>query len=135
MSTTALTVVVVVALIAGLFAASVAALYRRRLAAAALAAAAMCATAHIVFVMSAWEGAASAYLDAPLTMQSVAWPPISSLPTSAYDAPAWASVVFLTTSIVLAVVQWRRRKAAEKELAKALMNFFGVNEDTKPEED
>lgn len=136
MSTTALTVVIVVALIAGLFAASVAALYRRRLAAAALAAAAMCATAHIVFVMSAWEGVAVAYLDAPLTVQrwEVAWPPISSFSTVAYDATAWVSVLFLTTSIVLAVIQWRRRKAAEKEMAKALMEFFGANRGNEPEE-
>ena len=134
MSTTALTVVVVLALAAGLFTASVAALYRRRLAAAVLAAAAMCATTHIVFVMRAWEEAASAYLDAPPTMPT-AMPPISSLPTAAYDAPAWAAMVLLATGIVLGLIERRRRKVAEKELAKALMHFYGVNEDTKPEED
>ena len=136
MSTTALTVVVSATLIVGLLILTIVALYRHRLAAAALAAAALFAALHIAFVSLAWEGVAVAYLDAPLTVQrwEVAWPPISSLSTVAYDATAWASVVFLTTSIVLAVIQWRRRKAAEKELAKALMNFFGVNEDTKPEE-
>ena len=129
MSTTALTMVVVVALIAGLFAASVMALYRRRLAAASLAAAAACAAAHVVLISLAWEGAASMRWDA-----SAAMPPISSLPTGIYDTPAWAAVAFLAIGVVLSVLQWRRRKAAEKELAKALMNFFGVNEDTKPEE-
>lgn len=124
MSTTALTVVVVVALIAGLFAASVAALYRRRLAAAALAAAAICATAHIVFVSLAWEGAASMQGEE----SAAATPPISSLPTGIYDAPAWAAVAFLATGIVLAVIQRHRRKAAEKEMAELLMHLFGGDE-------
>lgn len=138
MSTTALTVVVSATLIVGLLILTIVALYRRRLAAAALAAAAMCATTHIVFVMSAWEGAASAYLDAHLTMrwgESVAWPPISSLPTAAYDASAWAAVAFLATGIVLAVIQRHRRKAAEKEMAELLMHFFGGNEPEESEED
>ena len=130
MSTTALTVVVVVALVAGLFTASVAALYRRRLAAAALAAAAMCATAHIVFVMSAWEEAASAYLDAPPTMPA-AMPPISSLPTAMYDAPAWAAMVLLATGIVFGAIEWKHRRAAEKEMVAFLKDLFGIN---KPEE-
>ena len=135
MSTTALTVVVSATLIAGLLILAVVALYRRRLAAAALAAAALFAALHIVFVSLAWEGVAVAYLDAPLTVQrwEVAWPPISSLPTAAYDTSAWAAIVFLTTSIVLGVIEWRRRKAAEKEMAGFLMNFFGVKESKENE--
>ena len=125
MSTTALTVVVVVALIAGLFAASVAALYRRRLAAAALAAAAICATAHIVFVSLAWEGAASMQGEE----SAAATPPISSLPTGIYDAPAWAAVAFLAIGVVLSVLQWRRERIMKKQLKELLEYcFFGHNE-------
>ena len=134
-STEILTLVAAVTLIAGLFVVAIVALYRRRLAKAALAAAALFAALHIVFVSLAWEGVAVAYLDAPLTVQQweVAWPPISSLPTAAYDTSAWAAVVFLTTSIVLGVIEWRRRKAAEKEMAGFLMNFFEVNESKENE--
>ena len=132
MSTEILTVVVSTALIAGLFTLTIVELYRRRLATAALAAFATCATAHIVLVMSAWKGAAVAYLDAP-TMESAAWPPISSLPTVAYDATAWAAVVFLMMSVVFGAVEWRRRKAAEKEMAGFLMSIFGVNESEENE--
>ena len=124
MSTIPLTVVVVVVLIAGLFAAAGAALFRRRLPEAALTTAAALAATHLTFVAVAWEAAANSY----------ELPAIASLPTAVYDAPAWASVVFLTTSIVLGVIEWRRRKAAEKEMAKALMEFFGVNRGNEPEE-
>jgi len=86
-------------------------------------AAAEFAVLHITLVMSAWKEAA----------EEVPYPGASSLPTAVYDAPAWAAVVFLITGTVLAVIQWRRRKAAEKALAKALMDYFGLNEDTKPE--
>ena len=123
MSTTALTVVTVAILSGGLSTALAAALYRRRLAAASMFAAAEFAVLHITLVMSAWKEAA----------EEVPYPGASSLPTAVYDAPAWAAVVFLITGTVLAVIQWRHRKAAEKALAKALMDYFGLNEDTKPE--
>lgn len=63
----------------------------------------------------------------------MAWPPISSLSTAVYDISAWAAVVFLMTSVALGAVEWRRKKAAEKELAAALMKFFGVNESEENE--
>lgn len=137
-STDILTAIVSATLVFGFGAVALRELYHRRLAAAALAAAATCAVAHVVFVMVAWKEAASAYLDAHLTMrwgESVAWPPISSLPTAAYDASAWAAVAFLATGIVLAVIQRHRRKAAEKEMAELLMHFFGDNEPEESEED
>ena len=132
MSTEFLTTVVSVALISGLSTLTIVKLYRRQLAAAALAAFATCATVHIVFVMNAWKGVAVAYLDAP-TMESAAWPPISSLPTVAYDATAWAAVVFLMMSVVLGTIEWKLRKAAEKEMAAFLAEYFGVNKPKKNE--
>jgi hypothetical protein len=132
MSTEILTVVVSTALIAGLFTITIVELYRRRLAAAALSAFATCSTAHIVFVMSAWKGAAVAYLDAP-TMESAAWPPISSLPTVAYDSTAWAAVVFLMASVVLGAIEWKRRRVAEKEMAAFLMDILGVDKSKENE--
>lgn len=129
MSTEFLTTVVSIALIAGLFVVSVMELYKRRLARSALSASAMCAALHVAFVYLAWSELAIAYLDAPLTVQrwEVAWPPISLLPTTAYDASAWASVIFFTLAIVLGAVEFRRRKAAEKEMAAFLMKLFGAN--------
>lgn len=135
MSTAVLTVAISVTLIAGLLAFTIVSLYRHRLSTAALSAAGLFATIHITFVALAWSELAIAYLDAPLTVQrwEVAWPPISLLPTAAYDFSAWASVIFFTLAIVLGAIEFRRRKAAEKALAKALMDYFGLNEDTKPE--
>ena len=131
-STDILTAIVSATLVFGFGAVALRELYHRRLAAAALAAAATCAVAHVAFVMVAWKEAASAYLDAPLTMRQgeelAAMPPISSLPTGAYDAPAWASLAFLATGIVLAIIQRHRRKAAEKEMAELLMHLFGGDE-------
>ena len=137
MSTEILTTMSSIALIVGLLTVSIVALYRHRLAAAALAAAAACAAAHVVLISLAWEGVAGAYLDAPLTVRrwEVAWPPISSLSTMAYDATAWVAMVLLATGIVLAVIERHRRKVAEKEMAKALMHFFGANKDDESEED
>lgn len=135
MSTEFLTTFVSVALIAGLFTLTIVKLYQRRLAAAAFAAAATCTTVHIVFVSLAWEGAMIACLNAP-TMESVEWPPITSFPTAVYDAPAWAAVVFLTTGIVLAAIQRRRQKAAEKKLLEAVMRSFRrINEGNESEKD
>ena len=140
MSTEILTFVAAVSLIAGLFGISVMELYKRRLAKSALSASAMCAATHIAFVMVAWREAASACFDshrAIATMQLgelAEWPPVSLLPTAAYDFSAWASAIFLMMSVVLGTIEWRRRKNVERALAKALMDYFGVNEDTKPEE-
>ena len=69
MSTDILTAIVSATLVFGFGAVALRELYHRRLAAAALAAAATCAVAHVVFVMVAWKEAASAYLDAHLTMR------------------------------------------------------------------
>jgi len=118
MSTTALTVVVVVALIAGLFAASVAALYRRQLAAASFIAAAGFGVMHLGFVSMAWEAAAT----------SEELPAIASLPTAAYDIPAWAAVALLATGIALSVLQRRREKALEKKFEEAFEHLFGPYE-------
>lgn len=123
MSTEILTLVAAVTLIAGLFVVAIVALYRRRLAKAALAAAALFAALHIVFVSLAWEAAATNYT----------LPGIASLPTGIYDAPAWAAVAFSVTGIVLATIERHRRKVAEKEMAAALMHFFGVNESKENE--
>ena len=135
MSTEFLTTVVSIALIAGLFAFTIVSLYRHRLSTAALSAAGLFATIHITFVALAWSELAIAYLDAPLTVQrwEVAWPPISLLPTAAYDFSAWASIIFFMVSIVLGAIEWKRRRAAEKEMAAFLKRLFGGNEDTKPE--
>ena len=135
MSTEFLTTVVSIALIAGLFVVSVMELYKRRLAKSALSASAMCAALHVAFVYLAWSELAIAYLDAPLTVQrwEVAWPPISSLSTMIYDAPAWAAIISFMMSVVLGAIEWKRRRAAEKEMAAFLKYLFGGNEDTKPE--
>ena len=129
MSTAVLTVAISVTLIAGLLAFTIVSLYRHRLSTAALSAAGLFATIHITFVALAWSELAIAYLDAPLTVQrwEVAWPPISLLPTAAYDFSAWASVIFFTLAIVLGAIEFRRRKAAEKEMAAFLMDLFGAN--------
>ena len=135
MSTAVLTVAISVTLIAGLLAFTIVSLYRHRLSTAALSAAGLFATIHITFVALAWSELAIAYLDAPLTVQrwEVAWPPISLLPTAAYDFSAWASIIFFMVSIVLGAIEWKRRRAAEKEMAAFLKRLFGGNEDTKPE--
>ena len=135
MSTEFLTTVVSIALIAGLFVVSVMELYKRRLAKSALSASAMCAALHVAFVYLAWSELAIAYLNAPLSARrwEVEPPSISLLPTAAYDASAWASVIFFTLAIVLRAVEFRRRKAAEKEMAAFLTDLFGADEDTKPE--
>ena len=129
MSTAVLTVAISVTLIAGLLAFTIVSLYRHRLSTAALSAAGLFATIHITFVALAWSELAIAYLDAPLTVQrwEVAWPPISLLPTAAYDFSAWASVIFFTLAIVLGAIEFRRRKAAEKEMAAFLMKLFEAN--------
>ena len=129
MSTAVLTVAISVTLIAGLLAFTIVSLYRHRLSTAALSAAGLFATIHITFVALAWSELAIAYLDAPLTVQrwEAAWPPISLLPTAAYDFSAWASVIFFTLAIVLGAIEFRRRKAAEKEMAAFLMDLFGAN--------
>jgi len=36
-------------------------------------------------------------------------------------------------SVVLGAIEWKRRRAAEKEMAAFLKYLFGGNEDTKPE--
>ena len=129
MSTAILTAIVSVTLITGLLAFTIVSLYRHRLSTAALSTAVLFATIHIMFVALAWSELAIAYLDAPLTVQrwEVAWPPISLLPTAAYDFSAWASVIFFTLAIVLGAIEFRRRKAAEKEMAAFLMDLFGAN--------
>ena len=104
MSTTILTTITVYTLIGGLNVALLEALDRRQLVKASLFAAAMSAVIHLAFVMSAWKEAA----------EEVPYPGASSLPTAVYDAPAWAAVVFLTTGIILAVIQRRRQKALKK---------------------
>ncbi len=137
MSTNILTATVSVTLVVNLGVVAVMALHHRKLVEAAFAAAATCATAHIVFVMIAWKEAASAYLDAPPTMRGeelAAMPPISSLPTAMYDAPAWAALAFLATGAVLAVIELHRIKA-EIELAEALTRSLGVNEGDESEKD
>ena len=132
MSTDILTAIVSATLVFGFGAVALRELYHRRLAAAALAAAATCAVAHVVFVMVAWKEAASAYLDAPLTMRQgeelAAMPPISSLPTGAYDAPAWASLAFLATGIILAALQWRRERVMKKQLEQFFKCLFEPDE-------
>ncbi|MBF1033515.1 hypothetical protein [Candidatus Nanosynbacter sp. TM7-053] len=135
MSTAVLTVAISVTLIAGLLAFTIVSLYRHRLSTAALSAAGLFATIHITFVALAWSELAIAYLDAPLTVQrwEVAWPPISSLSTMIYDAPAWAAIISFMMSVVLGAIEWKRRRAAEKEMAAFLKYLFGGNEDTKPE--
>ena len=133
MSTEFLTTVVSIALIAGLFVVSVMELYKRRLAKSALSASAMCVAAHIAFVMVAWRSAADGCFDshrAIVTMrlgELADWPPVSSLPTIAYDSSAWASIIFFVIAIVLGAIEFRRRKAAEKEMAAFLMDLFGAN--------
>ena len=134
MSTESLTLVAAVTLIAGLFVVAITELYRRRLAKAALATAALFAALHVTFVYLAWSELAIAYLNAPLSAQrwEVKHPPISSLPTAAYDFSAWASALFLMMSVVLGAIEWKRRRATEKEMAAFLKDLlFGVNE---PEE-
>ena len=140
MSTAILTAIVSVTLITGLLAFTIVSLYRHRLSTAALSTAVLFATIHIMFVALAWSELAIAYLDAPLTVQrwEVAWPPISLLPTAAYDFSAWASIIFFMVSIVLGAIEWKRRRAAEKEMAAFLKYIlFGVNEpeENKSEED
>ena len=140
MSTEFLTTVVSIALIAGLFVVSVMELYKRRLAKSALSASAMCAALHVAFVYLAWSELAIAYLNAPLSARrwEVEPPSISLLPTAVYDASAWASVIFFTLAIVLGAIEWKLRKAAEKEMAAFLKYIlFGVNEpeENKSEED
>ena len=125
MSTEILTTITVYALMGGLNAALLEALYRRQLVKASVLAAAVSAVIHLAFVMSAWKEAA----------EEVPYPGVSSLPTAVYDAPAWAAVVFLTTGIILEVIQRRRQKAAEKKLLEALMRSFGVNEGNESEKD
>ena len=125
MSTEILTTITVYALMGGLNAALLEALYRRQLVKASVLAAAVSAVIHLVFVMSAWKEAA----------EEVPYPGVSSLPTAVYNAPAWAAVVFLTTGIILEVIQRRRQKAAEKKLLEALMRSFGVNEGNESEKD
>ena len=140
MSTEILTLVAAVTLITGLFTISVMELYKRRLAKSALSASAMCAATHIAFVMVAWRSAANACFDshraiATMRLGELAdWPPISLLPTAVYDFSAWASVIFFVIAIVLGAIEWKRRKAAEKEMAAFLMEYFGANKGTKPEE-
>ena len=135
MSTAVLTVAISVTLIAGLLAFTIVSLYRHRLSTAALSAAGLFATIHITFVALAWSELAIAYLDAPLTVHrwEVAWPPISSLSTMIYDAPAWAAIISFMMSVVLGAIEWKRRRAAEREMAAFLKYLFGGNEDTKPE--
>lgn len=144
MSTEILTLVVTVTLIAGLFTSSVMELYKRRLMKSALSASAMCAATHIAFIMVAWRAAAHGCFDshraiATMRLGELAdWPPISLLPTAAYDFSAWASVIFFTLAIVLGAIEWKLRKAAEKEMADFLKDIlFGVNEpeENKSEED
>ena len=125
MSTTILTTITVYTLIGGLNVALLEALDRRQLVKASLFAAAMSAVIHLAFVMSAWKEAA----------EEVPYPGASSLPTAVYDAPAWAAVVFLTTGIILAVIQRRRQKALKKKLLEALVRSFGVNEGDESEKD
>ena len=129
MSTAVLTVAISVTLIAGLLAFTIVSLYRHRLSTG------LFATIHITFVALAWSELAIAYLDAPLTVQrwEVAWPPISSLSTMIYDAPAWAAIISFMMSVVLGAIEWKRRRAAEREMAAFLKYLFGGNEDTKPE--
>ena len=133
MSTEILTLAVTVTLIAGLFTSSVMELYKRRLTKSALSASAMCAATHIAFIMVAWRAAAHGCFDshraiATMRLGELAdWPPISLLPTAAYDFSAWASVIFFVIAIVLGAVEFRRRKAAEKEMAAFLMDLFGAN--------
>jgi len=66
-------------------------------------------------------------------MESAAWPPISSLPTVAYDSTAWAAVVFLMVSVVLGAIEWKRRRVAEKEMAAFLMDILGVDKSKENE--
>lgn len=135
MSTESLTLVAAVTLIAGLFVVAITELYRRRLAKAALATAALFAALHVTFVYLAWSELAIAYLNAPLSAQrwEVKHPPISSLPTAAYDSSAWASIIFFMVAIVLGAVEWRKRKAAEKEMAAFLMDLLGVDKSKESE--
>lgn len=126
MSTAILTTITVYILIGGLSAALTDALYRRQLVEASLVAAAEFGAIHITLVMSAWKVAAE---EAP-------YPVVSPLLTAACDAPAWAAIVFLTTGIVLAAIQRRRQKAAEKKLLEAVMRSFRrVNEGNESEKD
>ena len=139
MSTEILTLVAAVTLIAGLLSISVMELYKHRLAKSALSASAMCAATHIAFVMVAWRQAADACFDshrAIATMQLgelAEWPPVSLLPTAAYDSSAWASIIFFMVAIVLGAVEWRKRKAAEKEMAAFLMDLLGVDKSKESE--
>lgn len=122
-STEILTVVVSTALIVGLFVLTIVALYRRRLAAAALAAAATCAVVHIVFISLAWEGAASMRGE-----ESAAMPPISSLPTGIYDAPAWAAVAFLVTGAIGGVVHQIRLRRRREDIKRYFEHLLGLYE-------
>jgi len=126
MSTTILTTITVYALMVGLNAALLEALYCRQLVKASVFTAAEFAVIHLAFVMSAWKEAA----------EEVPYPGVSSLPTAVYDAPAWAAIVLLTMGIILAVIQRRRQKTAEKKLLEAVMRCsFRVNEGNESEKD
>lgn len=128
MSTTALTVVVAVTVLFGTAVSAVRTLWGRKAASAAFLAGGFFGVLHLLVLWVAEDAALSA------TISKERWPGIADLSTWVYDITAWTALAFLAIGVILSVIQWRRRKAAEKELAKALMNFFGVNEDTKPEE-
>lgn len=122
MSTTLLTVTMAATVIIGLFLEAGVELYRRRLAAASFTAAAGFVTFHIAFIAIAWQAAATVAEEEP-------YPAVASLPTAAYDAPAWAAVAFLATGIILAALQWRRERVMKKQLEQFFERcLFGHNE-------
>ncbi len=55
-------------------------------------------------------------------------PPISSLPTGIYDAPAWAALVLLTAGIIGGVVRQIRRRRRQKAIERYFENLLGLYE-------
>ena len=55
-------------------------------------------------------------------------PPISSLPTEVYDAPAWAAVAFLAAGVIGGVVRQIRRRRRREAIERYFENLLGLYE-------